>query len=80
MLIRGVAIVLFAFRWRRMVHDDVPVVEQGAFLVGMFSLMGALLGRPLPAILDGLPLASDVKEALLGTPNESRECYFLIGK
>jgi EAL and modified HD-GYP domain-containing signal transduction protein len=42
------------------------------FLLGMFSLMDALLGRPLGEILQDLPLTPEVKAALLGTPNRPR--------
>ena len=35
------------------------------FLMGLFSLLDAIYGRPLEEILHELPLASDVKKALL---------------
>jgi EAL and modified HD-GYP domain-containing signal transduction protein len=43
------------------------------FLLGMFSLMGAILNRPLAEILQELPLTDWTKAALLGMPNRSRD-------
>jgi EAL and modified HD-GYP domain-containing signal transduction protein len=37
-----------------------------AFLTGMFSLLDAIVGRPLPEMLSGLSLNSLVTDALLG--------------
>jgi c-di-GMP-related signal transduction protein len=39
--------------------------EDNAFLTGIMSLVDALLGRPLPEVIQGLPLADDVRNALL---------------
>jgi EAL and modified HD-GYP domain-containing signal transduction protein len=40
--------------------------SQDLFLMGMFSLIDAVLGRPMAEILKPLPIADDIKEALLG--------------
>ena len=40
-----------------------------AFLVGMFSLIDAMVGLHMGQILEQLPLADDVKGALLGEQN-----------
>jgi EAL and modified HD-GYP domain-containing signal transduction protein len=50
-----------------------PVVGMGGrapdyFLMGMFSLIDAILDFPLAGILEQIPLADDVKAALLGEP------------
>jgi len=37
------------------------------FLIGLFSLLDAMLGRPLAEILDEMRLGGDIAEALLGT-------------
>jgi EAL and modified HD-GYP domain-containing signal transduction protein len=42
------------------------------FLLGMFSLIDVVVGRPLAELLDALPVAADVKRALLGEPNALR--------
>lgn len=47
-----------------MVAGD-KLAEDHAFMAGIMSLMDALLGVPLPEILSGLPVANDVREALL---------------
>ncbi|MFN3420873.1 MAG: EAL and HDOD domain-containing protein [Armatimonadota bacterium] len=38
------------------------------FLVGLFSILDVLLDRPLTEILDELPIAHEIKDALLGRP------------
>mgnify|MGYP003349335415 FL=1 len=40
-------------------------LEDHAFLTGIMSLIDALLGMPLAEILKGLPVAPQVREALL---------------
>lgn len=48
------------------------------FLMGLFSLIDALLDQPLEEILTKLPLADDIKEALLGEKNQVRDVYDLV--
>ncbi len=48
------------------------------FLMGMFSLIDAFLDKPLPDILVELPLADDIKEALLGDTNRLGDVYGLV--
>jgi EAL and modified HD-GYP domain-containing signal transduction protein len=43
-----------------------------AFLLGMCSLLDVLLGRPMPSIVEELPLDADTKRALCGEPNPKR--------
>lgn len=38
------------------------------FLVGLFSILDVLLDRPLPEILEDLPIATEIKDALMGRP------------
>lgn len=45
------------------------------FLLGMFSLLDAILGRPLVEVLKDMPLASDVKDALLGEDGRLHDVY-----
>lgn len=45
------------------------------FLMGMFSLLDAILDRPLADILKDMPLAADAKDALLGTENHLHDVY-----
>jgi c-di-GMP-related signal transduction protein len=54
--------------------DSAPGAQRdsGLFLLGMCSLLDAMLGRPMAAALAELPLAGQIKEALLGRPNLAR--------
>jgi c-di-GMP-related signal transduction protein len=45
------------------------------FLLGLFSLIDAILGRPMKDILEGIPLAAEIKVSLLGFHNLHREVY-----
>jgi c-di-GMP-related signal transduction protein len=49
--------------------------SQDLFLLGMFSLIDAIIDQPLAAILRSIPLADDVKAALLGEDNCLRRVY-----
>ena len=42
------------------------------FLVGMCSLLDAILEQPMPALLESLPVSANVREALLGGDNPPR--------
>ena len=48
------------------------------FLMGMFSALDALLDRPMPVLLEGLPVDQSVKAALLGVPGPFRNIYEAI--
>jgi EAL and modified HD-GYP domain-containing signal transduction protein len=50
--------------------DDDAAAE--GFLVGMCSLMDAILDQPMPALLQTLPLPERVRDALLGQENPRR--------
>ncbi|MEZ4654891.1 MAG: HDOD domain-containing protein [Candidatus Eisenbacteria bacterium] len=45
---------------------------QDLFLLGMFSMIDAVVGRPMDEVLTELPIAADLKDALLGTGGELR--------
>ena len=45
---------------------------QDAFLLGLFSLLDALLGRPMPEVVASVPLADDTRAALCGDDNPLR--------
>jgi len=49
--------------------------SEDLFLMGMFSMIDAILGRPLSEILLEIPIAEDVKKALLGEENRLGEVY-----
>jgi EAL and modified HD-GYP domain-containing signal transduction protein len=48
-----------------------PVGDSDPFLLGMFSLLGAILQRPLEGILDELNIGRSIRNALLGIGVES---------
>jgi EAL and modified HD-GYP domain-containing signal transduction protein len=53
--------------------EGVPhVVEDELFLVGLCSLLDAMLERPMPEALKHMALAPSVEQALLGQPTASR--------
>lgn len=59
-----------------------PQVGLGArrseiFLMGMFSLLDAIIGRPLEEILEEIGLADDIRDALLGRPESSDRLHQL---
>jgi EAL and modified HD-GYP domain-containing signal transduction protein len=45
---------------------------QDLFFLGMFSMIDVIVGRPMDQVLLDLPIATDVKEALLGTSGRLR--------
>jgi len=45
------------------------------FLMGMFSLIDTILSRPLDEILKEIPIADEIKDALLGQRNRLRDVY-----
>lgn len=48
------------------------------FLTGLFSLIDALVDRPMHTVLTDLPIADDVKQALLGRDNPLRDVFGLV--
>jgi len=55
-----------------------PERSADLFLMGMFSLIDAFMDRPKKEILDELPIAMDIKNALLGEANSLQKVYELI--
>ncbi|MCX8043341.1 MAG: HDOD domain-containing protein [Desulfobacterota bacterium] len=48
------------------------------FMTGLFSLIDALIDRPMHVVLSDLPIAEDVKQALLGKDNPLRDVFGLV--
>lgn len=48
------------------------------FLMGLFSFMDVILGRPLHEILEDVPIQRELKEALLGKSNAYRKIFDLV--
>jgi EAL and modified HD-GYP domain-containing signal transduction protein len=55
-----------------------PRDRQSMFLLGVFSLMEAMLGRPLAEIVAEVALPDVVRAALLGSPNRHRKILDLV--
>ena len=52
--------------------------EEDLFLMGMFSMIDALVDLPLPEILAEIPIAPEIKGALLGEMNPLRKVYDVV--
>lgn len=52
--------------------------EAEYFLLGLLSLIDAILGMPMQKILEGLPLDREIKTALLGMPGKLTVLYDLM--
>jgi len=59
-------------------HAGLNGCESELFLVGMFSMLDVLVGRPLHEVLDSMRLSNDVKNALLGMKSRYREVFELV--
>lgn len=53
-------------------------LASGAFLMGMFSLLDAMLDIPMESLLEELPLPIEVKSALKGESNLLRKIYEIV--
>ncbi len=52
--------------------------QSDLFLMGLFSLLDALMGRPMEEILEQLPIMDDIKTALLGSPGALQDLLQLV--
>ncbi|MGE4297742.1 MAG: EAL and HDOD domain-containing protein [Desulfovibrionaceae bacterium] len=50
--------------------DSIKAAPDNLYLLGLFSLLEALLGMPMKEIMTQLPLDDDIKQALAGEENE----------
>jgi len=57
---------------------DLRTDSSDLFLMGMFSLIDALLDRPLAEILDELPISAVIKDALLGKESRYKKVYNIL--
>jgi len=66
---------LIRARFCEVIAASVKLEERGQelFLMGLFSLLDAITGRPMHDVLANLPLADDIKMALLGNRNRLRD-------
>lgn len=54
-----------------------PARPDALFVLGLFSLLDALLGQPMDEIIKDLPLTAELAEALKGERNQARELLTL---
>jgi len=54
--------------------------DTGYFILGLFSMLDAILGIPMETILQELPIADEVCDALLGKNNEHKQVLDLVKK
>jgi len=54
------------------------MLPSDCFLLGMFSLIDALVDKPMQDILTELPIAKELKDALLGEPNIFHDLLLLV--
>jgi c-di-GMP-related signal transduction protein len=59
-------------------HVKLAGHESELFLMGIFSLLDVLMGRPLADVVEGMNLGKDVREALLGNDNVHGQLYELV--
>ena len=56
---------------------DPPALPDSLFVLGLFSLLDALMGMPMSEVLAGLPLSPELGQALLGRDNGARDLLLL---
>ncbi len=68
---------LIRARFCELMAPGLRMKEQSSdlFLMGMFSLIDALVDRPISEILEELPISEDIKVALLGGENRFGDVY-----
>jgi c-di-GMP-related signal transduction protein len=59
-------------------NRDARTDEESMFLLGILSLMEAMLGRPITEIVAEIALPDTVRAALVGTPNRPRAVLDLV--
>ena len=65
-------IALVRARFCEITSDLFSLDPTEQYLLGLFSLLPAMLQKPMDEALSGLPLRTPIREALLGTPNPFR--------
>ncbi len=57
---------------------NLPIGKSEAYLMGMFSTLGLLMGVPLENVLEPLPVSDDVKNALISNEGVCGALYKLV--
>jgi c-di-GMP-related signal transduction protein len=58
-------------------HIGLQARQRDAFLLGMFSLMDAMMDQPIEDVLSGMPVSPDILETLRGGTTELSRAYQL---
>ena len=69
-----VTVAILRARCCELVAQDLVSDDEASeyFLLGLCSLLDAMLGRPMEEVVEELPLSSNVRQALLGEENTAR--------
>jgi len=65
-------------RFGELLAEHVPNGDADLFLMGLLSLIDAMLEMPMEAVLDRLPIDHEMKAVLLGMPSELRPVFRLM--
>ena len=65
-------------RFCELLAPRVPHGESDLFLMGMLSMVDAILEIPMSSVLEAIPLDQETKAVLLGAPSKLRPLYDLI--
>lgn len=65
-------------RFGELLAEHVPHGDADLFLMGLLSLIDAMLEMPMEAVLDRLPIDHEMKAVLLGMPSELRPVFRLM--
>lgn len=73
-----VKLALIRARFAELLGPDTGLCESQLFLLGLLSLMDAMLEIPLLSLVDKLALPAELRASLLGTPSPLRDCLELV--
>ena len=73
-----VTAALVRARFGELLGPHVKLTSSSLFILGMFSLMDAIMDLPLESILEQVAISPDIHAALLGEDNRFRQCQDLI--
>jgi c-di-GMP-related signal transduction protein len=59
-------------------NNKLKIQPSDCFLLGMFSLIDALIDRPMKEIVTELPIDEEIRQALLGQPNRFYDLLQLV--
>jgi c-di-GMP phosphodiesterase len=65
-------------RFCELLASRVPHGESDLFLMGMLSIIDAILEIPMTSVLESIPLDHETKALLLGSPSKLRPLYDLM--